>query len=85
MTVPHALEMMTDLASGMPDVIVGAGSVFDVTTARRCVAAGARFVTSPGLDVGIVEFASNEGIVSLPGALTPTEVTAAWQARADFV
>jgi len=85
MTVPQALEIMTDLAVRMPDLVIGAGTVFDVQTARRCAEAGAGFITSPGLDLRIVEFAVKEGILAVPGALTPTEVTAAWQAGADFI
>src|SRR5260370_22139451 len=85
MTVPDALEIITDLSRLMPAVIIGAGTVFDVTTARRAVDAGARFVTSPGLDLKIVTFALREGVLAIPGALTPTEITAAWQAGADFI
>jgi 2-dehydro-3-deoxyphosphogluconate aldolase / (4S)-4-hydroxy-2-oxoglutarate aldolase len=85
MTVPGALEVITELSHGMPDLVVGAGTIFDVTTARHCVDAGARFLTSPGLDVHIVEFAREEKVLAMPGALTPTEVTAAWQAGADFI
>jgi 2-dehydro-3-deoxyphosphogluconate aldolase/(4S)-4-hydroxy-2-oxoglutarate aldolase len=85
MTVPGALEVITELAHNLPDLIVGAGTIFDVKTARHCVDAGARFLTSPGLDLNIVEFALKEGILAMPGALTPTEVTAAWQAGADFI
>jgi 2-dehydro-3-deoxyphosphogluconate aldolase/(4S)-4-hydroxy-2-oxoglutarate aldolase len=85
MTVPGALEVIADLARHGPDLIVGAGTIFDVKTARQCAEAGARFLTSPGLDLRIVEFAQKEEILALPGALTPTEVTAAWQAGADFI
>jgi 2-dehydro-3-deoxyphosphogluconate aldolase/(4S)-4-hydroxy-2-oxoglutarate aldolase len=85
MTVPGALNVIADLARGVPDLIVGAGTIFDVATARRCAEAGARFLTSPGLDLKVVEFALKEKILALPGALTPTEVTAAWQSGADFI
>jgi len=85
MTVPNAMDVIADLAREMPDLIVGAGTVFDVETARRCVEAGARFVTSPGLDLKIVEFVLSERILAVPGALTPTEVTAARQAGADLI
>ena len=85
MTVPHALNVITDLARSMPELVVGAGTVFDLETARRCTEAGARFLTSPGFDKEIVNFALHEGILAIPGALTPTEVTAAWQAGADFI
>jgi 2-dehydro-3-deoxyphosphogluconate aldolase/(4S)-4-hydroxy-2-oxoglutarate aldolase len=85
MTVPDALDVIAHLSHGVPDLLVGAGTIFDVTTARRCVEAGARFLTSPGLDQKIVEFALKEGVLAIPGALTPTEVTAAWQSGADLV
>jgi 2-dehydro-3-deoxyphosphogluconate aldolase/(4S)-4-hydroxy-2-oxoglutarate aldolase len=85
MTVPGALEVIAELAASMPDLVVGAGTIFDLNTARHCTDAGARFLTSPGLDVRVVDFALKENILVMPGALTPTEVTAAWQAGADFV
>jgi 2-dehydro-3-deoxyphosphogluconate aldolase/(4S)-4-hydroxy-2-oxoglutarate aldolase len=85
MTTPNALGIIADLSRGMPDLIVGAGTIFDVNTARQCAEAGARFVSSPGLDLDIVKFAQSKGIVAVPGALTPTEVTAAWQAGSDFI
>jgi 2-dehydro-3-deoxyphosphogluconate aldolase/(4S)-4-hydroxy-2-oxoglutarate aldolase len=85
MTVPHALDVIGDLVHRMPDLVVGAGTVFDLNTARQCADAGARFITNPGLDLAIVEFALREGIVAMPGALTPTEVTAAMRAQADFI
>jgi 2-dehydro-3-deoxyphosphogluconate aldolase/(4S)-4-hydroxy-2-oxoglutarate aldolase len=66
-------------------MIVGAGTVLDVEAARRCVDAGAQFLTSPGLDLQMVEFALKNEIVVLPGALTPTEVITAWRAGSDFV
>jgi 2-dehydro-3-deoxyphosphogluconate aldolase/(4S)-4-hydroxy-2-oxoglutarate aldolase len=66
-------------------MIVGAGTIFDVETACRCLDAGAGFLTSPGLDLEIVEFAVKRGVAVLPGALTPSEVMAAWKAGADFV
>jgi 2-dehydro-3-deoxyphosphogluconate aldolase / (4S)-4-hydroxy-2-oxoglutarate aldolase len=85
MTVPGAIELIADLARNSPDVIVGAGTIFDNETASRCLDAGARFLTSPGLDLQLVEFALSNDVVVLAGALTPTEVTMAWKAGADFV
>jgi 2-dehydro-3-deoxyphosphogluconate aldolase/(4S)-4-hydroxy-2-oxoglutarate aldolase len=85
MTVPGAIEVISELARNSPELIVGAGTVFDMETARRCLDAGAAFLTSPGLDLALVEFARKENIAVLAGALTPTEVTNAWKAGADFV
>jgi 2-dehydro-3-deoxyphosphogluconate aldolase/(4S)-4-hydroxy-2-oxoglutarate aldolase len=85
MTVPGAVKVIEELARNDAEFIVGAGSIFDVDVARQCLDAGARFLTSPGLDLDIVEFALKHESVVLPGALTPTEVTAAWKSGADFV
>ena len=85
MTIPGAIEVITELAQNNPNVIAGAGTVFDLETARRCLDSGAQFLTSTGLDLDIVAFAARHDIVVLPGALTPTEVMAAWKARPDFV
>jgi 2-dehydro-3-deoxyphosphogluconate aldolase/(4S)-4-hydroxy-2-oxoglutarate aldolase len=85
MTVPGAIEVISYLAKNLPDVIVGAGTVLDLDTARLCVAAGVRFLTSPGLDLEIVRFAAKEKMCMMAGALTPTEVITAWKAGSDFV
>lgn len=85
MTVPGATELISDLLRNNPGVIVGAGTVLDTETARRCLDAGAMFLTSPGLDLEIVEFAVRKDVVVFPGALTPTEVMMASQAGSDFV
>jgi len=85
MTIPGAIEVISELAQNNPNVIAGAGTVFDLETARRCLDSGAQFLTSTGLDLDLVAFAVKHDIVVLPGALTPTEVMAAWKARPDFV
>jgi Entner-Doudoroff aldolase len=85
LTVPQALEVIADLAKRHPDLIVGAGTVLDGESARRCVDAGARFLSSPGFVPEVVECAKKADVAALPGALTPSEVIAAWKAGADFV
>lgn len=85
MTVPDAIEVISDLAKNRPEMVVGGGTVLNVETAQRCLDAGARFLTSPGLIIKVVEFAVKNDVVVFPGALTPSEVIAAWDAGADFV
>jgi 2-dehydro-3-deoxyphosphogluconate aldolase / (4S)-4-hydroxy-2-oxoglutarate aldolase len=85
MTVPGAAEVISHLAQSLPDMVVGGGTVLDIETARRCLDAGAKFLTSPGLIMEVVEFAVKNDVVVFPGALTPTEVIMAWKAGADFV
>lgn len=85
-TVPDAFRVITELRKRSPDIIVGADSSWDLDGARRAVDAGAMFVTSPGLDSrAILEFVIQEDLVVIPGAVTPTEISTAWQAAADFV
>lgn len=85
MTIPGAIDVISALAKQGPDLIVGAGSVFRVETARRCAEAGAQFITSTGLNLDVVRFCVGRELVVFPGALTPTEVIAAWEAGPDFV
>lgn len=85
MTVPGGIEVISKLAHSLPDMVVGAGTVLNVEMARKCLDAGAKFLTSPGLVMKVVEFALKHDVVVFPGALTPSEVIAAWEAGADFV
>ena len=85
MTVPKANELIAQLVKKHPHMLVGAGTVLDLDTARACLAAGAKFISSPGLDLEIVNFAVQAGVTVIPGVLTPTEIIAAVKAGADFV
>jgi 2-dehydro-3-deoxyphosphogluconate aldolase/(4S)-4-hydroxy-2-oxoglutarate aldolase len=85
MTVPGAINVIRALAQSFPKMVVGAGTVLDKETAQRCLDAGAKFLTSTGLVPEVIESALKGGIVAIPGALTPTEVIAAWKAGAQFV
>jgi 2-dehydro-3-deoxyphosphogluconate aldolase / (4S)-4-hydroxy-2-oxoglutarate aldolase len=85
MTVPGAIDVIAHVAKTLPDMVVGAGTVLDTETARRCLDAGAKFITSTGLVMDVVEFTVKSGITVMPGAMTPSEVIAAWKAGGDFV
>lgn len=85
MTIPGAVDLIAMLAKHDPQLVVGAGTVLDMETARRCVDAGAHFLTSPGLDVEVVEFALKHNVVVFPGAFTPSEIMTAARAGADFI
>ncbi len=85
LTFPDAPKVIGEIAQRYPDMVVGAGTVLDEESARQCVEAGARFLTSPGLVPKVVACAQTAEVLVFPGALTPTEVIAAWQAGADFV
>lgn len=85
MTVPGAIKVISELARSSSELVVGAGTISDVETASRCLDAGAMFLTAPGLDLKIVEFALKKKTVVFPGAMTPSEIITAWKAGADFV
>jgi 2-dehydro-3-deoxyphosphogluconate aldolase/(4S)-4-hydroxy-2-oxoglutarate aldolase len=85
MTVPDSVDVLSELRRMHPDAVVGAGTVLDIDIARRCLDAGAAFLTSPGLEPSVIAFAEERGVAVIPGALTPTEVLRAIKARADFI
>jgi 2-dehydro-3-deoxyphosphogluconate aldolase / (4S)-4-hydroxy-2-oxoglutarate aldolase len=85
MTTPKATELIHQLVTKHPQMVVGAGTVLDIETARACLAAGAKFITSPGMDLEIIAFCVQQGVTVIPGVLTPSEIIAAIKAGADFV
>lgn len=85
MTVPEACQLMTHLVRHHPDIIVGAGTVLSTKMADDCLVSGASFLTSPGFNQKIIDFAAQKEIAVIPGALTPTEIITAWEAGADYV
>jgi 2-dehydro-3-deoxyphosphogluconate aldolase/(4S)-4-hydroxy-2-oxoglutarate aldolase len=86
MTIPGAIEVIAQLSKSMgSEILIGAGTVLDAETAKRCLDAGAQFLVSPGFDLETVEFANSAGKLMMAGALTPTEVITAWKAGSDFI
>lgn len=81
-----AMDMIRVIGSTLgSEVFVGAGTVLDEATAQAAVDAGARFLVSPHIDADLVRSFARRGIPWIPGALTPTEVLAAWRAGAVVV
>src|SRR3954454_6247273 len=86
MTVPGAVKALEKLADQFGDsIVLGAGTVLDPETARICMLAGAQFFVTPALNLPTIEIAQRYSKPIMPGALTPTEILAAWQAGADVV
>lgn len=67
------------------DILIGAGTVLDSETARLAISAGAEFIVSPSLNLGVVQTAKRYGKLALPGCMTPTEVVQAYEAGADVI
>lgn len=86
MTTPGALKMIEEAAGTFRDrILLGAGTVLDGETARAAILAGAEYVVSPNLSLDLIRICRRYGKVVIPGALTPTEILAAWEAGADLV
>jgi len=86
MNTPGAEEIVRCRRPAVPaGHLLGMGTVCTLEEARRAVGAGAMFLVSPNLDTRVIEYAKQENIPIVAGALTPTEVYAAWQAGADLV
>jgi 2-dehydro-3-deoxyphosphogluconate aldolase/(4S)-4-hydroxy-2-oxoglutarate aldolase len=84
MNTPDALKAI-EAAAGIEGVVIGAGTVLDPETARCAILAGSQFIVTPIMSVATIEMCSRYSVISMPGAFTPTEIFAAWNAGADFV
>lgn len=85
LTTPEALRVIEKLTKAHPHAAIGAGTVIDAATAHAAIDAGARFLTSPGVDVATIAAARDRGVLVFPGVFTPTDIIAAMHAGADFV
>lgn len=85
-TVPDAVEVIRQVRREVGDALVlGAGTVLDPETARAALLAGAEYVVAPTVNVEVIRLCRRYDKVVMPGAFTPTEVVAAWEAGADVV
>lgn len=86
-TLPKATEVIAELVSENNDVevVIGAGTVLDVTTARLAILAGAEFIVSPTFDLATAELCNLYQIPYLPGCMTITEMKEALKAGVDIV
>lgn len=72
-----AEESIRLMSTAWPEMLVGAGTVLTVEQVDRAVAAGAKFIVSPGFDPEIVDYCLERNIPVLPGCVTPSEVAQA--------
>ncbi len=82
---PGALETIRALRRRDDGLMAGAGTVMDAVAARRAVDAGAELLVSPHVDPAVTCVGTEARIGHLPGALTPTEIVAAWRSGATAV
>jgi len=77
------IEQLSHVFKGK--MLIGAGTVLDAKDARNAIDAGAAFLISPSLDITVIHVAKDAGVVSIPGAFTPTEILSAHNNGADIV
>jgi 2-dehydro-3-deoxyphosphogluconate aldolase/(4S)-4-hydroxy-2-oxoglutarate aldolase len=86
MTTPGALEVIREAKKSLGDrVLLGAGTILDTETARAALLAGAEYLVSPALNLDVIRLCQRYNKLVMPGAFTPTEILAAWEAGADIV
>ncbi len=86
MTMPGALDLVRKAAASLPkDLLLGAGTVMDGPTVELAVRAGAKFIASPGTNAEMVEACKTQGVVSVVGAATPSEIMTALGLGADVI
>lgn len=72
-----AEESIRLMSEKYPEMLVGAGTVLTIDQVDRAVAAGAKFIVSPGFDPEIVDYCISKDIPVFPGCITPSEVAQA--------
>lgn len=86
MNSPKALESIELIANEMKGkVVVGAGTVLDAESARLAILSGATFILSPTVNKETIRMSKKYGAVSIPGALTPTEILEAYEYGGDII
>ncbi|TGY65189.1 bifunctional 2-keto-4-hydroxyglutarate aldolase/2-keto-3-deoxy-6-phosphogluconate aldolase [Dubosiella muris] len=87
-TIPHAEQVIAKIKEAnkdKPDMVVGAGTVLDIVSARLAILAGADFVVCPHFDKDIMKLCNLYQIPCFPGAVTVKEIADALQYGADII
>jgi 2-dehydro-3-deoxyphosphogluconate aldolase / (4S)-4-hydroxy-2-oxoglutarate aldolase len=83
---PGVMRMIEAVREELGDrATIGAGTILDAETARAAILAGAEFIFAPNVKPAVIEIANRYGCVSVPGALTPSEIVSAYEAGASMV
>jgi 2-dehydro-3-deoxyphosphogluconate aldolase / (4S)-4-hydroxy-2-oxoglutarate aldolase len=86
MTVPDALDVVRQVRRALGDrLLLGAGTILDPETARAALLAGAEYLVAPTVNLDVIRVCQRYDKLVMPGAFTPTEILAAWEAGADIV
>ncbi|RCW73214.1 bifunctional 4-hydroxy-2-oxoglutarate aldolase/2-dehydro-3-deoxy-phosphogluconate aldolase [Saliterribacillus persicus] len=83
---PNVLQTIEQVRNEFDgEIIVGAGTVLDSETARAAIMAGSQFIFSPTVNIETIKMTKRYGVVSIPGAMTPTEILTAYENGGDII
>jgi len=80
-----AASLIEKLRSELPECTIGTGTLLNLDHVQQALVAGAQFLFSPKVDIELIKATAEQDIPFIPGALSPTEILAAWQAGASVV
>jgi 2-dehydro-3-deoxyphosphogluconate aldolase/(4S)-4-hydroxy-2-oxoglutarate aldolase len=78
-------ESLARICREAPDILAGAGTILTVEQAERAIAAGAKFIVSPGFNPRVVRYCIEKGVPVIPGCSGPSDMEAALEAGLDTV
>ncbi|OQR00503.1 bifunctional 2-keto-4-hydroxyglutarate aldolase/2-keto-3-deoxy-6-phosphogluconate aldolase [Ligilactobacillus salivarius] len=84
-TVPNAIDVIKKLIANYKDVVIGAGTVLDLTTANLAIISGAKFIVSPSFSKEVAKTCNVASVPYIPGCMTPTEVQKAMSYGSDII
>jgi len=87
---PAAIKTLAEAKAALPEfdrreAVIGLGTVLNADQAQAAIEAGAQFIVSPATNFATIETCRQMKVAVMPGALTPTEILAAWEAGASAV
>jgi 2-dehydro-3-deoxyphosphogluconate aldolase / (4S)-4-hydroxy-2-oxoglutarate aldolase len=82
---PDVADLITRLGQALPDCQIGSGTILDQSQLEAAIAAGAKFLFMPHTDVKLIQAGVESQVPIMPGAFSPSEIVAAWQAGAAAV
>ncbi len=90
LTNPDAIQAMREVKDALPEfargeAVIGLGTVLNPEQARASIEAGTQFIVSPTTNLQTMEVCRQMNVAVMPGAFTPTEILAAWEAGASAV
>jgi len=78
-------EAIRRINKEVPDILLGAGTVLTIDQVDRAIAAGAKFIVSPGLNPKVLNYCIGKGIPHTPGCSNPSDIEIALEAGLDVI